>query len=644
MENIDEKISDELFEKASHGDKAAFHELEKLAEDGNEQAISHLAQIYLKGFGVVESSYKKALELFRKAASLNDAYALFRLGEFYRDAKCGLEQDGHIAAEFFIKAAQYTNPKGVAKCLNLAAEIYHYGEGGMTPDAQKAIELYEKLAEMESRGEAESEHGLTGKALFKLAEIYTEGCGNLKPDAKKAIEYLNKAYSRYGYLRVYKELAELYREDKAGIKPDGYKVIEYLTKLEDLEGIAEIYRDGKYNVKADGYKAIEYFLERSETGFLISTIDLYDPDTLDKTAENFLQNPFHYGDYENAVKYYSYSREFRTAEMFQKIAEIYLKGQGGVRPDGYDAIRYLSKASENVNRIIDFTKELIENSNDIREKRQELFTRIFCWLGRINENISEQIAEIYSDGKAGVQPDGNKAIKYFLKAIEAEHDNPAEDSKDNISAIFHKIAWIYLEGRDNVQIDGYKAIEYFEKCSNFEKIAEIYRDGKAGVEPDPKKAIEYFLKYESTIRRPQNSDDIINDLTIFFDNEERASAFGNIAQIYSSLNDGQKALDYYLKADELGDSWASDEIERIYREGKGNLKPDGVKLVEFLTKKLEQLESPDDSILYDIAEIYEEGCYPVEPDMNKALKFYRDAAKLGNFFAERKLLERVGKL
>ena len=282
--------------------------------------------------------------------------------------------------------------------------------------------------------------------------------------------------------------------------------------------------------------------------------------------------------------------------MFQEIAKIYLEGNGGVRPDGYKALEYLSKAAKGINRIIDFTKSYIEDNSEIKEERQDFLNRVFYWLARINKNISEQIAKIYTEGKAGVQPDGQKAIEYFLKAIEAERDNPNENLKSsNLSAICNKIAWIYLEGCGKVQTDGYKAIDYFEKSSNFEKIAEIYRYGKAGVEPNLQKSIEYFLKHEAVNRRPQNSDDETGEFSIFLSNERRANAFRNIAEIYSKLNDGQKALEYFLKADECDDKWAFIEVARIYREGKGNLKPDGVKLVEFLTKKLEQGESPDDT-------------------------------------------------
>ena len=122
----------------------------------------------------------------------------------------------------------------------------------------------------------------------------------------------------------------------------------------------------------------------------------------------------------------------------------------------------------------------------------------------------------------------------------------------------------------------------------------------------------------------------------------KMAIFQIVAKIYSKLGDAPKALEYFLKADEYGDSWAYNEVIKIYREGKGTLKPDGQKLIEFLTMRLAKEETPDRTIICDIAEIYEEGCGSIEPDMKKALEFYRKAAELGNLYAEDKLVELIG--
>lgn len=516
------------------------------------RAISDLAKTYLK------SSYKKALELFEKAAALDEPYALFCLGKFYRDSNYGLEQDGYKAAEYFIRAAENAIPNDAAKYLRLAAGIYRYGEAGVTPDAQKVISLYEKLDELEAGGEVET-FSSNNKAIFLLAAIYTEGCANLKPDAQKAIEYLNKAAARGDDWAFYK-LAEFYCEGKAGIAPDGYKAIKYLSERGDWKEIAQIYRDGKYNVKPDGYKAIEYLTKEAERG---------KGKTLDEIADCYLKKGSGNDHSDAAEDYLHDAEEIFNVKVLQEIGEIYLEGKGGVQPNGYESLEYFSQALEGFNRIIDFAKKFA------CQKRQDVFKRIFRVHEKFLKNMSRRIAEIYLDGAAGVK------------------------------------------------IDAYKAIDYFEIGSDFEKIANIYRFGKYGIAPDPRKAIEYYLKCEAA----SNDNQFL-----------RTRLFENIAGIYSSLNDGTNALKYFLKADKDDNEWACINVMQIYRYGKGNLKPDGVKLIKYLTKKMAQDDS-NDFIPYNIAEVYEEGCGTLEPNMQKALEFYRKSVALGNKDAAKKLAQ-----
>lgn len=101
-------------------------------------------------------------------------------------------------------------------------------------------------------------------------------------------------------------------------------------------------------------------------------------------------------------------------------------------------------------------------------------------------------------------------------------------------------------------------------------------------------------------------------------------------------------MEYFLKAYELGDLCSGDKIEQIYREGKGNLKPDGVKLVEFLTKKLERNEYSVGNIFYNIAKIYETGCGSLLPDWPRAIEFHRKSAALGYSFAKERLAKLTG--
>ena len=59
MENISEKIADELFKKARRGSKEALHGLKILGNNNDAEALSKLAEIYLKGLGGEKQLLKK---------------------------------------------------------------------------------------------------------------------------------------------------------------------------------------------------------------------------------------------------------------------------------------------------------------------------------------------------------------------------------------------------------------------------------------------------------------------------------------------------------------------------------------------------------------------------------------------------------
>lgn len=457
MENTDEKIADEILENIRHGDAEAVRKLEELAANGNARAMSNLATVFFKGLGGVESSYKKAAELFEKAAALDEVFALATLGRFYRDSKCGFEQNGHKATEFFIRAAKLAVPKGAIKCLRSAAEIYHYGQGGVAPDGRKAVALYEKLADLESRGEVEITFS-RNKALFRIADIYANGCGNLAPNAKKAVEYLNKAAERGDERSALYELAEFYREGKAGLKPDGYKVIEYLARLGDLKGIAEIYRDGKYNVQANGRKAVEY---------LTKEIARDKGKTLNEIADWYL----------------------KSGKDDMNDANEYC---GGIHSDGATALEYFLKADAGIDEAVSFTKKFFERNSDIARERTGAFNLISRWGKRIKRNVSLQIAGIYKDGLGGVPVKGPKALEYFLTADECGDE-----------WAWLQVAKIYREGKGNLKPDGVKLIEFLAKKMAQDEtlaenilcdIAEAYEEGCGSLEPNMTKALEFYRK------------------------------------------------------------------------------------------------------------------------------------------------------
>ena len=89
----------ELFEKAF-----------KLNQQ-NSKSIFNLAVLYAKGDGVVQN-VKKSVDLYKRAAALNNADALLNLAVIYDEGICGAGQDKKEAFEYFKRSADLGNAKG----------------------------------------------------------------------------------------------------------------------------------------------------------------------------------------------------------------------------------------------------------------------------------------------------------------------------------------------------------------------------------------------------------------------------------------------------------------------------------------------------------------------------------------------------
>lgn len=171
---------------------------------------------------------------------------------------------------------------------------------------------------------------------------------------------------------------------------DGYEAIELFLKVADIRDdiskyeeymkVAQIYRDGLGNVTPDGHKAIEYLLKAVDT------------------SKNSLR------DAENLPWAMQETRKAIHCTIFSMVAEIYRDGLGNVQPDGGEAIKY-------------FLRGVDESKPDLSEDNEErvAFDKI---LDGVHASAFKNVAEIYRDGLAGVEPDAAAADKFFRMADE----------------------------------------------------------------------------------------------------------------------------------------------------------------------------------------------------------------------------------
>jgi TPR repeat protein len=148
-------------------------------DSGTAQALTALGFAYEKGKGVPQS-YKKAAELYEKAAAAGDAGGEAALANFYMRG-LGVPKDYHRAFDLAKKSAVQGNPAGET---NLGV-LYRHG-WGVKQDCNKAVALYTKAAD----------EGYAG-AIANLAALYMNGLC-VPRNEKKAAELLQKAIAK-GY-------------------------------------------------------------------------------------------------------------------------------------------------------------------------------------------------------------------------------------------------------------------------------------------------------------------------------------------------------------------------------------------------------------------------------------------------------------
>ena len=178
------------------------------------------------------------------------------------------------------------------------------------------------------------------------------------------------------------------------------------------------------------------------------------------------------------------------------------------------------------------------------------------------------LGEIYRDGEGGIQPDGEKAIHYFMDLVEEGNDYWSDRAR-------FALGCIYLYGQA-VERDIYKAAWWFAKTDEIYHydngevfdLAECYRTGD-GIERDINVAIAWYEK-------------IIEEDFACLD-----KALFALAEIYFHGDDVKRdidtAIDFYQRAADEGNVKAAYRLAEIYFHGDGVEKD--LRMVKYLLDK-----------------------------------------------------------
>lgn len=259
--------------------------VERLADEGDINALLTLGYMYLYGLNDVEMNYKKAYNYYLKAAEQGDSIAINNLGSMYHGG-VGVKKDIKKAAELYAEASDLGH---VEASLNLA--IIYLNEQSLRNE-EEAIKLLKFVAEKDNP---------TG--IYLLGYAYLKGIG-VPQNKKKAVQNIRKAADK-GYDEAQYLLGFLYMQGW-GVPQNYNNALKFLNmsmaqgNISAINLLGEIYASGN-RIEPDFYKAyIMYNIaayygvpKADEKRDILADKKLKKPEVLQAQAEaeNYKPNP-----------------------------------------------------------------------------------------------------------------------------------------------------------------------------------------------------------------------------------------------------------------------------------------------------------------------------------------------------------------
>lgn len=236
------------------GEMMSIEEKTELAEDGDEDMMEQLADLYLNGDDEVEADPEKAVYWFTKLAELDHSDMQFNLGLHY--AK------GHGVKRNFEKAAYW---------MQRAAD-------NGDEDAPALLEKYTKAAEAMKKinsGDAQAQADLAGVLMALAGSL--EQAGTTEDDYEQAFELAQRSAAQNNGDGLW--VLALAYEHGRGVKKNVEKAIEYYRKGAELghapsqHSLACYYFRGDV-LEQDEKKAFELCMKSAEQGYGLAMADV----------------------------------------------------------------------------------------------------------------------------------------------------------------------------------------------------------------------------------------------------------------------------------------------------------------------------------------------------------------------------------
>ncbi len=524
-------------------------------------ALEQIADIYMEGNGVRKDPAYAALH-YRRAAEAGNVRAMSRLGELYLNGAADFEQDKEMAKLWLERAVN----EGASQTAILLGSCYREGLLEAENADEKALYYYEKAAELDpSTGgliigtllksgfnsirpnvskaihyfECAKEEG-NRKAIMELIDIYSGGCKGVVPDRDKAIGYLKELIEMQGdHAAEWERIGDIYLDNACG-EVDIEQAANAYRKAGTANALAKLsnaYSNIDNGVEYDEKKQIVYMIRSALKGGKSSyeTIIKYEKDRLDEADSDilillgdFYRKPFTgYTDPIHSIELYTMAWEKDDPKGYEKIADLYSRGQQDFMADPDEALVLYRQAAE------------AGDGNAMRK------------LGKIYES----------------KQDGANAVECFRRALDMDLTD------DHRADVLWCLSQIYEKGKLGIEQDIPKALELLEESKRLGRfdsalhLSHLYRYGDNNVEINLRKSIE-IMEY------------ILSNMDL--NEEKRNRAIFELTDIYEKNNEflddaNERIMYWFTKLAESGHGKAQSIVASIHRFGKYGQKPDDLK-------------------------------------------------------------------
>lgn len=650
------------------------------AQMGESEAATHLGDLYFYGHGV-DTDYEQSYYWFAKAAQSNNAYAQYSIAFMYIKGQFVEKDDTQV-----IKWMKLAAENGYTEAQKNMGEYYYYGSFGCRRDMKEAIKWYEMGAKSNEPA-----------CVFTLGLIYEEGDGVQKNILKAADWYQKGAQAgipsclyNLGKLIINKEIS--------GEEEKGFNLIQQAAEsgysfAQNYMGRA--YRFGWY-VNANPVRATNWFSKAAEQNMpdaMCNLGDMYsyeDGLTIDyekafywyeKAAETKhsralteLGDMYYAGkgvrqDYRKAMEYYQKACDEGYPYAFYSLGFMYWKGQGTL-PDKEKAQEYLSQAaamgnesafqllnrmdheSEEEKDIDPFARQAyLEAQQALADKETEKYINLLSQSANLGYvQALNDLGDLYFNGELAPKHMG-KAYEYFLKA-----------SQNGSGYGSYSCGFILMKGSSDIPRDIEKGLSMFRLAveQNYKAatrdLARYYYSLETA--EDNRKALDYYLQYieynpkdtdtllhigliyESGLGVPLNIDLARRYYERAAEQDETGMAYNFLGGTY--MNDEEtesnerKAVHYFQKAIELGNTNAMFRISYYLHNGKGGLQVDIPREIELLT---EASKRGNHQATYRLGLLFEDNESGMAQNLELSVKYFQLAADNGILAAINKMGE-----